>query len=177
MQIGEFGHHPVASERFQVDVTIPAQDIQLHWRRCNMLANYLAEYSAYQFQEREWAENMISTIVNEFLEAIVVLAPPETALRVRCLQLPQNLQIEIEHDVQPDLIDLYAHLFQELNSPRLDELYYELLTAHQRLPISFNQFGIVMLAHDFQAQIAADLSFANHHVFVRVAVPLSNIAP
>ncbi|MEZ4681376.1 MAG: hypothetical protein R2932_44895 [Caldilineaceae bacterium] len=64
------------------------------------MANYAGEYVAYQYTQRERAENLISTITNEFLEAIIAVAPRGSGLALRYQQIAGDLSIEAEHDVR-----------------------------------------------------------------------------
>lgn len=141
------------SPPFAVELSFPAGDFQADWRRCNMAANYLAGYVAYQFAEREWAENLISTVTNEVLEAVALLSPSAEQLDLRCRQRPDDLLIEVEHAVRPELDAAYAGFLADLHSRDSAELYFELLTAAARPALAFNQFGLALIAHDFKADL------------------------
>jgi hypothetical protein len=175
MDIGTFDNAGAAAPFFAIELLVQAHDIQARWQRCNMLANYIAEYVAYQFPEREWAENLISTVTNEFLEAVASLSPDRAELILRCTQSAGNLQIEIEHSVQPNAIQPYLTFLRELSGPTTDDTYFRLLTATERPELSFNQFGLVMLVHDFQASIAAELDDATSQIHIQVDVPTKEI--
>jgi hypothetical protein len=161
---------------FAIELSLPAQDLQHQWRRCNMLANYIAEYVAYQFPEREWAENLISTVTNEFLEAIVSLSPGDAAIRLSYLQRAGNLQIEIEHGLRAATVQPYTAFLDQLAGSDTDELYFGLLTAADRPALDFNPFGLVMLVHDFKASVSARLAETQPRIQIQVIVPTSEIA-
>jgi len=167
---------PAAAPAFAIELSLPAQDLQNQWRRCNMLANYIAEYVAYQFPEREWAENLISTVTNEFLEAIVSLSPAEAAIRLSYLQRAGDLQIEIEHGLRAAAVASYTAFLDQLASSDTDELYFGLLTAPDRPALDFNPFGLVMLVHDFKAHVSAHLAESLPRIQIKVVVPTSEIA-
>src|SRR6476660_8695247 len=107
MDIGTFDNTAASTPVFAIELLVQAQDIQDRWQRCNMLANYIAEYVAYQFPEREWAENLLSTVMNEFLEAIASLSPSRAELTLRCTQFAGNLMIEIKHSLHPQSSEPY----------------------------------------------------------------------
>jgi hypothetical protein len=176
MDIGEFASAELAPPVFTVELQLQAQDLQDHWRRCNMLANYLAEYTAYQFAEREWAENLISTVANEFLEAVAALSPPDAAIDMRCAQHADELLLEIEHRLRPELTEAYLDLLRALARAETDELYFELLTAAHRPAQAFNQFGLVMLVHDFHTRIAAQLTEPAGRIRIQLYIPTKEIA-
>jgi hypothetical protein len=175
MEIGVF--HPVdASSSFTFELALPSDDLRLHWRRCNLLANYVAEYVAYQFPQREWAENLISTVANEFLEAIAQIAPATSELRIRCFQQPTSLDLELDHGLHAEMIDSYAAFLAELADSLNETRYFDLLTNPERIPPMFNQFGLAMLVHDFHVRIAARLDPAANRICVRVSLPTGEIA-
>ncbi|PDW03038.1 hypothetical protein CJ255_10980 [Candidatus Viridilinea mediisalina] len=174
MEIGVFAHVDPASA-FSFAIALPTLDLQRQWGRCNLLANYVAEYVAYQFPQREWAENLISTVTNEFLEAIALLAPAQSELFIRCFQLPETLELELEHRVEAELVDLYMAFLAELADSLQEAHYFALLTATERPAVAFNQFGLAMLVHDFSARIAARLDPQTKRICVRVSLPTREI--
>ena len=175
MDIGTFDNTAAAAPFFAIELLVQAQDIQDRWQRCNMLANYIAEYVAYQFPEREWAENLISTVTNEFLEAVACLSPGRAELVLRCTQSTSNLLIEIEHSLRPNAIQPYLRFLSELSGTMIDDIYFGFLTAADRPELSFNQFGLAMLVHDFHARIAARLDDATGQICIQVGVPTKEI--
>ncbi len=174
MEIGVFDHAG-APPLFAFELALPSHDLQHHWRRCNLLANYIAEYVAYQFTQREWAENLISTVTNEFLEAIALISPADTELRIRCLQHPTSLDLELDHSLDPETADAYVAFLAELAGAINDTRYFDLLTATQRPVQAFNQFGLAMLVHDFHARVAARIDAATGRICVRVSLPTGEI--
>ena len=64
-------------------LTLPAQDLQLDWRRFSLVANYLAEYSAYHFEQKDRAENLISSVFYELIERLASSSRREARLDIR----------------------------------------------------------------------------------------------
>lgn len=159
----------VAALTFELQIL--AGDLQSQWKRCNMVANYIAEYVSYQFSDREWAENLISSVTNEFLEAVSSLSPADAALTVRCRHRDSDLVIEIEHGLRPDIAPPYAALLNELAHGVSDDRYLARLTANRPL-IGFNQLGLTMIAHDFGVQITGKLNNRRNHASVQLVVPI-----
>ena len=175
MDSGTFDKAEASVPFFAIELLVQSQDIQDRWQRCNMLANYIAEYVAYQFPEREWAENLLSTVTNEFLEAIARLSPSHADLTLRCTQFAGNLVIEIKHGLRPNIMEPYLAFLRELAGATIDDIYFGLLTATERPEVSFNQFGLAMLVHDFHAHIAAQLDDATGQICIQVDVPTKEI--
>jgi hypothetical protein len=64
-------------------LTLPARDLQLDWRRFSLVANYLAEYSAYHFEQKDRAENLISSVFYELIERLASSSRREARLEIR----------------------------------------------------------------------------------------------
>jgi hypothetical protein len=158
------------SPLFTFELTLQAGDFQAEWKRCNMLANYIAEYVAYQFNQQERVENIISTIANELLEAIVRLAPAQTPLHIRCLQFENGLQLDTEHGIRAEAMQPYQMFLKDLLTEDIDQLYLDLLTTEDEPIEYFNQLGLVMIPHDFGVKLTSyQLENADRictHIFV-----------
>lgn len=175
MHIGAF-ELPPSAPQFAIQLAVRADDLQAGWRRCNLLANYIAEYTAYQFPEREWAENLISTVANEFLEAVVQLAPAGADLRITCRQYEGALLLELAHPLRPEIASAYHAFLAELCGPAVGDRYLAQLAESARPEAAFNQLGLLMVVNDFHARIGAQHAAAGGPITVRVYVPTREIA-
>lgn len=153
MQIPPHAQSISAPPLFTVEFTFPVKDFQSDWKQCSLLANYIAEYTAYQFDQQERAENIVSTIANELLESIVYLAPSYSDLIIRVVQTEDGLQINTSHLIQPELISPYTEFLKDITSDRTDQPYLNLLTTIDMPEHYFNQLGLMMVSHDFGVQI------------------------
>jgi len=143
---------------FTFDLSFLVADFQSEWGRCNMAANYIAAYAAYQFPQRERVENLISTITNEFLETAVCLAPSHSDLQIHYAQLKDGLHIDITHHVRDEAITPYLTLLHVLTGGNNDGLYLKLLTDEHESTEHFNQLGLTMITHDFGTRLTAHLN-------------------
>lgn len=153
MQIVSPPHPEPSTALFVIELTFPVDEFQRDWKQCSLLANYIAEYTAYQFDQQERAENIVSTIANELLEAIVSLAPAQSDLIIHLEQLEDGLQLKASHLVQENLISPYVQFLEELKPGIADEPYLNLLTTPEPTDHYFNQLGLMMISHDFGARI------------------------
>lgn len=143
-----------STAHFAIELTFPVDEFQRDWKQCSLLANYIAEYTAYQFAQQERAENIVSTITNELLEAIVYLAPAQSNLVIQLEQIEDGLQLKASHLVQETLLPPYVQFLEEIEPGIADELYLKLLTTAEPTDHYFNQLGLMMISHDFGARIA-----------------------
>ncbi|NJN15726.1 MAG: hypothetical protein HC822_05305 [Oscillochloris sp.] len=166
---------PAAAPLFTFTLSIQAGDLRQHWERCNMLANYVAGYVAFQFPEREWAENLISTVTNELLEALVLLAPDASDVAFTVRQYADILELQLSHHLRSELASAYAAFLAELQGKE-DDRYLEQLRHAERPDPGFNQLGLLMLAHDFHARFSAYRESSVAPIIVVVSIPTTEIA-
>jgi hypothetical protein len=164
------------TDQFTLDLSFLAADFQQEWRRCSLAANYIAAYAAYQFERRERMENLISTIANEMLETAVRLAPPQSDLQMRCVQLEDGLRLDSSHRIRGEAARPYLALLEQLQDGRQDELYLELLTSEQDPADYFNQLGLTMIAHDFGARLTAQLKEQTDRIYTEVFIPIEELS-
>ena len=179
MEIGELTNIAHEKPIFAFECSVQHQDLQVEWKRCNMLANYLAEYAAYQFPQRERAENLISTIANEILEAITRMAAGDNdsaAMLLRCSQYPGGLLLEVNHHLRAETATPYRVFLEEICQGKNDDLYLNLLTGDEIPAIPFNQFGLTMLIHDFGVQLSAHIDESGQIACTRVFIPTQELS-
>lgn len=153
-------------------LTLEVDDFHREWSRCSLLANYVGEYIAYQFTQRERAENVISTITNEFLEAVIALAPRPSRLALRYHQTPGTLALEAEHDVQGGAGRAYRDFLAGLQPAWIRQQYLERLGAGEQTIDPFNQLGLMMLTHDFGVQFSVQDHEKSGRIKTQLLIPI-----
>lgn len=171
MQTGTLKKDQASAPLFAFEMTLLARDFQAEWKRCNMLANYFAAYVAYQFGHKERAENLISTIMNELLEAAVRLAPVHSDLFIGCTQTGDGLQLDARHIIRAEAVLPYLAFLEELNGNDNDRHYLDLLTTESKPTEYFNQLGLMMLAHDFGVRLSAQPDQNTDHYNTQIFIP------
>ncbi len=145
--------NPIPPSTFGIEINVPVQDIQTEWSRCSMLANYIAEYVAFEYEHREWAENLLSTISNELLETAVYLAPDISDLELKINKNEDAFLVTMTHLVKNPLLDHYETFIHSLESGQKQEIYLNWLTHSEENAPYFNQLGLCILTNDFDAQL------------------------
>lgn len=153
-------------------LTLPVDDFHQEWSRCNLLANYVGEYVAYQFTQRERAENLISTITNEFLESLIALAPGASQLSLNYVQRSDALWIEADHAVHPSMHSTYYDFLRSLDPENCQQQYLALLVAEAQPTTSFNQLGLTMLIHDFGVRFNAKTQDGHGRLTTQLVTPI-----
>jgi hypothetical protein len=157
----EPGIHDLAIAPPQLEVSVQIDDLHADWKRISYLANYFAEYIAYDFPQRERAENLLSTITNEILEAVVHLAPAQTTLLLRCAHQGDTLTLDVKHQVKAELRPDYMHFVKKLGEDDGEQAYLQMLTADVKPEAYFNQLGLMILEYDFDVHLSLDLKQEN----------------
>ncbi len=162
---------PVVQPPVEIEINIPVRDIQTEWSRCSLLANYIAEYVAFEYSHREWAENLLSTISNELLETAVALAPPISDLRLKINKEENAFVISMTHLVNGSLLPHYQTFIQSLESDQKYTLYLNWLTDNIITEHQFNQLGLCMISNDFDAQLQV-YSESGERIQTRLHLPI-----
>jgi hypothetical protein len=154
-----------------LEVTVQVDDLRSDWKRVGYLANYFAEYVAYDFPQRERAENLLSTITNEILEAVVHLAPLQTTLLLRCKHVDNHLVLDLEHRVRAELSPSYALFVEKMRESNDEQLYLHMLTSEVKPEEYFNQLGLMILGYDFNVHLSTIVVQETHQFSTHVDVP------
>ena len=170
MQISNSEKQESLKPLFTIDMSLQSQDFHSEWQRCSLLANYIAEYVAYQFTERGRAENIVSTVANELLEAVTYLTPKESSMSISCSQFTDVIRLDLEFPVRSEALGAYMEFMKNYTQAGND--YLELLTGDNIPEEHFNQLGLTMLAHDFNIKIDTHLDDSINSVHSQVFIPI-----
>lgn len=170
MQISNSEKQDSLKALFTIDMSLQSQDFHSEWQRCSLLANYISEYVAYQFTERGRAENIISTVANELLEAVTYLTPKESSMSISCSQFTDVIRFDMEFLVRSEALSAYMGFMK--NYAEAGNGYLELLTGDTIPDEHFNQLGLTMLAHDFNIKIDTRLDDRINSVHSQVFIPI-----
>lgn len=176
MNIGNFDDAESSPAALEFECAVEAGDFHHEWVRCSMLANYVARYTAYEYPRREWAENLISTVTNDFLEAVIHLTPDANRLILRCRQYADYLLLDIGHSLRPEMLEPYREFLEDACERDVDQLYFKLLTGTGRPAPEFNQLGLIMLIHDFGARLSAKMDTKGEKVITRVFIATKELS-
>ena len=160
---------------------LPSHRFIEDWNLCSALSNYLSTYISYEFEKTELAENLISMVLNELLEAVCFSSADNTQFFLT-LQHTDNdgLKIDIRHNVRPEIRDNYCAFIKELGAledpAARNDLYMNLLTEESADDLSgFNQLGLAMIVSDFGVNFILDHNEKNSDsvldYYIRVEMP------
>jgi hypothetical protein len=167
--IGEFEGAAVGAAPY-VRLVVPASDFALDWRRYNLVANYIAEYSAYRFEPKDAAENLISSVFYELIEYMAGCSRREAKLDVRLYASDRLLRFDLASSFAREEAAQLEAFLREMLRQDLDELYRGLLTAELDSAAGRRELGLTMVAHDYHAGISAAIDEDSGGVTLRALV-------
>ncbi len=156
------------------EISIPVSDIQTEWARCSLLANYIGEYVAFEYPQREWVENLLSTISNELLETAVYLAPDTSELRLIVKSEDNSFVVTMTHLIKSTHVSHYQSFISALSGNEKHTLYLSWLTNTDKEDLYFNQLGLCMLSNDFDVELQVQLDL-DQHIETRLQLPIKEL--
>ena len=153
--IGNFDIFQEDKTGFRIKASFSGNDFKKEWSRCNYLSNYIAEYSAYNFDPGDKTENLISTVLNEMIERLSLLTQEDSPISVTLKESGDHIIIDVENMIYPDKFNMYERVIQKINTEEIGKLYLENITIDPVSEVNELEFGFVMLANDFKCRISS----------------------
>ncbi len=153
----------------------PVRDFQLDWRRYNLVSNYFAEYSSYLFEQKDRAENLISTVLYELCEAMTHYAERNSGILIKLITTTQMILFELAAFSPPDLRGPLEQTVQAINRKDLSSTYFSLLSSDNHVQEPEIHFGLILIAHDYSANMALGINTKNNATTLRVAIAKEEI--
>jgi hypothetical protein len=161
----------------RIAMTLAARDFVSDWRRYNLVANYIAEYVSYFFENRDRAENVISSVFYELLEHMTTISREDARLAARLLTKEDRVVFEISSShPRPEALESHRALLSTLGSGDIDALYRDLLESPSEEPRQQGELGLTMLAHDYRAKLSTTEDSAGS-VTLHLSVSLEELRP
>jgi hypothetical protein len=173
--IGDFERFKPEAGVTHLALKQPVRDFQLDWRRYNLVSNYFAEYSSYLFEQKDRAENLISTVLYELVEAMANYAQRNAHMVIKLVTLPQALLFELNTFSAPEKRESLEETIRLINKEDLNNSYFTLLAADKSEEWNQIHFGLVLIAHDYNAQFALSTNSKNNVVTLRVGIKKEEI--
>ena len=131
-------------------------DIFDHWDRCGDIADFVATYFQYNFQQPA-SQNIISTVVNELIEnAVKYSRNKSSAIQLEVRKRQEHLLLRVSNLIPRNQRDHFVAICRDLFQRDLDELYLEKLTLAQE-DRTFSGIGLILLKKDYDALLGMDI--------------------
>lgn len=124
-------------------------DLVTEWRRCGMIADFMAEYMVHGFERRDTARSVLSTVVNELVEnAAKFSADKRASARISLRHHGESVHVEIRNEATD------AHV-QDLRELLVDLARDEARDVFERRLRDRRGLGLALLARDYGATVGA----------------------
>jgi hypothetical protein len=153
----------------------PVRDLSVEFRRYNLIANYMAEYTAYLFEQKDKVENLVSTIAYEMIGSLAHYAREDTSIDMKFMTLDRDILLEMCLFYAEDKVQTLEKTLNDINGGALESVYMRMLEEESRDDLQTSRFGLVMIAHDYHAEMAVNISQENHFLCLRVRLPQKEI--
>jgi hypothetical protein len=174
--IGNFDSPEPEDLRTHLRLTVPVKDFALDLRRYNLISNYVAEYSAYYFEHKDRAENLISSVLYELVEHLTAGSRHEARLDIQLCSTSQWLLFDLSSSFSREALQKLRETLGQLMSPDLDSYYTSLLEEDAEATAGRRVLGLAMIAHDYHAQLSASMRADTGAVTLRTRIGREEIA-
>lgn len=130
-------------------------DIFDQWDRCGLIADFLAQYFAYGY-ENDTSKSIISTVVNELVENAVKYSRNKSSpIDIEIRKRREDLLLRVSNSIPRNQKDPFLNICTDLFERDLEELYLEKLTV-AREDRGYSGIGLILLKKDYEALIGVD---------------------
>lgn len=138
-------------------IAVPAMDFVVQWSRCGMTADYIADYLAYAFEQRDAARSVITTAANELLENAAKFTSDKRApVRIVGRLRGASVELQVENVTDARNAAALSTLLDALSRGEAPALFAERLESRAR-----GGLGLIILAKDYNARLGARIEPAS----------------
>ncbi|HRI26718.1 MAG TPA: hypothetical protein PK239_11570 [Chitinophagales bacterium] len=155
--IGNFNIIPDAlPAEGNISIVIQPIDIITHWRRCGLLADFIAGFYNNAAQQPDNI-NLISTVMNELLENATKYSRKRDALVALTLKQYDNvLKMQLQNYTTPNHFYYFKnYLASLLEQDNLEQLYIEKIVQKSDQKVTESGMGMLILLKDYPVKIGA----------------------
>ncbi len=132
-----------------IEIEVAPIDLVTEWRRCGMIADFMAQYMEHGFERRETARSVLSTVVNELVEnAAKFSADKGSPARVSIRHHGEVVHAEVQNDASDEDLQGLREVLADLARDGADEVLRRRLGDRRGL-------GLAMLVKDYGAKVGA----------------------
>lgn len=171
--LGAFPEAPPSPPLSEIELEVVPIDLVTQWRRCGMIADFLADYMVYGFERRDTARSVLSTVVNELVENAVKFSTDTRSVAHVSIRHHRDV---VHAEIRNDASEKHVQSLREV----LEQLAHEEATAVFRRRMEDRRgLGLAMLAKDYGATVGATVGPAGAggklEVCLRVALSAAEV--
>ena len=142
---------PVAPALTSLDLEVVPIDLLTEWRRCGMVADFMAEYMVHAFERRDVARSILSTVTNELVENAAKFSAEKRAVaHVSIRHHGDVVHAEVRNEADEAHVQHLRELLADLARSGAIAVFQRRLEGRRGL-------GLAMLAKDYGATVGATI--------------------
>jgi hypothetical protein len=152
-----------------IEMEVLPIDLVTEWRRCGMIADFMADYMGQGFERPDTARSVLSTVMNELVEnAAKFSADPRAPARASIRHHGEVVHLEVRNEATEKHVQGLRELLPALAQGDAEGVFHRRLQDRRGL-------GIALLAKDYGATVGATVlpAQAGGRVTVCLRVELS----
>jgi len=153
---GIFKESPIKQDshsELSLDFVFPMEYVT-QWKRCGMVADFLANYQSTNFNNRSKAQTILSTVINELLENAVKFSSDNNKLINLSLKyFNDRIMIETINATNENNALALNNFVGTLNTNSIEDLFFQKIEYHAKEKIEISGLGLLTLAKDYNASL------------------------
>ncbi len=135
-----------------IELEVIPIDLVTEWRRCGMVADFMADYMVHAFERRDEARSILSTVANELVEnAVKFSAEKRAAAHVSIRYHGEVVHAEIRNEATNDHVQDLRELLADLARDDAAAVFRRRMEDRRGL-------GLALLARDYRATVGATVA-------------------
>ncbi len=135
-----------------IEMEVIPIDLVTEWRRCGMIADFMAGYMVYGFEQRETARSVLSTVANELVEnAAKFSSSKQAAAHVAIRHYGNVVHAEVRNEATDKHVEDLRAVLADLARDDATAVFRRRLEDRRGL-------GLALLARDYRATVGATVS-------------------
>ncbi|WP_242344887.1 slr1658 superfamily regulator [Anaeromyxobacter terrae] len=132
-----------------IEMDLVPIDLVTEWRRCGMIADFMADYMVPGFEQRETARSVLSTVMNELVEnAAKFSADTRSPARASIRHHGEVVHLEVRNEATEKHVQSLRELLPVLAHDEATAVFRQRLQDRRGL-------GLALLARDYGATVGA----------------------
>ncbi len=155
LRVGEFVDTGIKSP---LSIELKIKDFITDNRRYNLLSNYIGEYTKFNFEKKDRAENLISSVLYELVSYLVDLSNRENSISINFNNTESKVIFNLKTSILKESKEEIETLYQKLNREDISKYFLELLSNSDKELSIENDYGLFMIVNDYNANIASSFN-------------------
>lgn len=143
----------------EVGLNVLPIDMIVQWRRCSIVADFLASYLSYLFENRQNAVNVLSSGINELVENLAKFAADKREpVSIVVSHYGEHLRVRTRNVARRAQAEALASRLTRMASMDAEELFLEQLEHTASQDHRASGLGLITMKKDYKALLGAELT-------------------